>query len=218
MRRLELGLSLIELLLAAALSGALTLALIPLIVHSRQLSDTLAQQSRALESTAGVQHLLRYALRDALYQPANCVLSTQAGDSDGASASTSDSECLPPVMAWSTGIDGSAVLQLNFFCCREYMMEQFYLARRGGRASNPLSLYRRRQAVDGRFEAGVELVEGVQSFSVQILARRSHAYQHIDQVVDWNDIRALRISYNIPSLAMDSFTFTLSRRFEPGAE
>lgn len=216
MRRLERGLSLIELLLAAALSGALTLALIPLIVHSSQLSDTLAQQSRALESSAAVQHLLRYALRDAFYQPANCDFSTEASDSDAASAS--DSECLPPVMAWSTGIEGSAVLQLNFFCCREYMMEQFYLARRGGRASNPLSLYRRRQAVDGRFEAGVELVEGVQSFSVQVLGRRSHAYQHIDQVVDWNDIRALRISYSIPSLAMDSFTFTLSRRFEPGAE
>ena len=230
MKRLQKGLTLVEMLVSLVLSLSLVLILIQLHVHSRLMSEKQQALSRQLESTAALVHILSHSLRDALY---HIVVSENAAfESDYTESLISEDicrgislgeQCLPPVSSWLAGEPGtspvagaqtqSAVLLLKQSCCEEWLAEQFYLAHRGGDEANPLSLYRRRMRSDGSFTPAAELVEDVTDLSYQFVTMLTVTGElsmvGSESINNWWSVKAVRVHAVVASRTI---SFTISSR------
>jgi hypothetical protein len=242
MRRMQTGLTLLELLISVTLSMCMTLVLIQFYLQGSMSVDKQQSISRRLENAAALQHILSHTVRDALY--VIYLSGPEAIDVDSMVSPFVDSgcagvvvlqHCVAPVLAWKVGADGapsipgavrgSNVLQVKQNCCPDVIADQFYLAHRGGVRSNPVSLYRRRMSRSGSYSAAVELVEGVSELTPGFIVDDALAGGLIvvgaDQVSDWWRLRAVRIQYRLQDSAshidgVDAtnplFTFTLASR------
>lgn len=223
------GLTLIDLLLSLVLSLGLILLLVQLHVQSRLLFQRQQLLTWQLEGSAALIQVMTHSIRDALYgnnMTAELPIDIDAaplGSDNVCSGIVINGQCIAPVSSWLSGAEGiaapataesgSAVLQLKRRCCAEGLADQYYLARRGGLTSNPLSLYRRTLQTDGSFSAAVELIEEVAELSYKFIVRgvQGGELMWLDsgQVSDWWRLVAVRVLARVHDKEL---TFLVSSR------
>ena len=176
----QYGLSLIELLVASALSASLGLLVVQLYVQSS--ATALAQRAAAqnLDNRVQIHHLLSHAIRDALvFDPSRRSILNSESDCGGLFLL---GKCLPAVMVWTSGdespvqspvvVQNSSLLLVRQHCCDDIRADLYYLALPGGAAlgaARSTALFRRRLMADGRFAAADEMISGIQSFEITLI-------------------------------------------------
>lgn len=182
------GLSLIELLVASALSASLGLLVVQL--YNQSSATALAQRAAAqrLDNQVQMHHLLSHAIRDALvFDPSGRFILKTKSDCAGLFLLE---QCLPAVMVWTAGdespvlspvvVQNSSLLLVKQHCCEGIFADLYYLAPRSGAAAGAaegvaggiaggVALFRRRLMADGRFAAADEMIPEVQSFQLTLI-------------------------------------------------
>ncbi len=198
------GLSLIELLVASALSASLGLLVVQL--YNQSSATALAQRAAAqrLDNQVQMHHLLSHAIRDALvFDPSGrFILKTKSLKTKSECAGLFLLEqCLPAVMVWTAGdespvlspvvVQNSSLLLVKQHCCEGIHADLYYLAPRSGAAAGAAggtargaALFRRRLMADGRFAAADEMIPELQSFQLSLI-RASGSTEPVHFSAQW---------------------------------
>lgn len=150
----QLGLSLLELMIALGLGASLTAAILQLFVGNIQIQSLQNHHQGVQQRAAYARHLLATAIEDVKSPLCPGVIS--------------DGDRLRWHMAPFMELDaapGTSVLEVVGSDC-EMPLSIFYIGYRGGNDNNRPGLYLRRQFADGRFRAADELVEGVSGLTI----------------------------------------------------
>lgn len=222
------GLSLIELLVASALSASLGLLVVQL--YNQSSATALAQRAAAqrLDNQVQMHHLLSHAIRDALvFDPSGRFILKTKSECAGLFLLE---QCLPAVMVWTAGdespvlspvvVQNSSLLLVKQHCCEGIHADLYYLAPRSGAAAGAAggtargaALFRRRLMADGRFAAADEMIPELQSFQLSLI-RASGSTEPVHFSAQWGTAAVqVEAGFNLSDSApVTTLLFTIAAR------